>query len=226
MGIQFQQVDGLQTTFDSVSGNLQTQIDDLPLNPLASGTFEFSGVKTFISNVSCSGEAGLGVTRDNLYVYGYSHIASGLRVGRNINTIRSTTPIPDGAFQVTGGASYFEGDVNIRNAGQLIGGSIYGTELQITGAISGSTTLTSLTGTLEYLTSTTVTGATGRFHDIESTVFSGTAGSTGYFENVKITGNPTGFLRLHSIPYWDETGSIPAPATGTVFRSGNYLMIV
>ena len=246
MGIQFQQVDGLDSTFTALSGDLQGQITALDVTGMASGTFQFSGAKTFISDVSCSGEAGLGVERDNLYVYGNSFVASGMRVGRSINAIRSTTPDPDGTFQVTGGASYFEGDVNIRNAGKVVGGSIFGTGLEITGDISGTTSITSLTlysdtGNLEHLTTVSLTATSASITSatiptissttigattVESAVFSGTSNSTGYFENVIITGDPTGFLKLHAIPDWSETGSIPAPATGTVFRSGNYLMIV
>lgn len=60
---------------------------------------------------------------------------------------------------------------------------------------------------------------------------------TGSFEQVNtsgamlsgeaiVSGDPTGFLKLYNIPDYTETGSIPSPASGTVFRSGHHLMIV
>ena len=180
MGIQFKQGDGLNTTFSSLSGYLQGQIGSGSATGIASGNFFFSGDKVFYENVTCSGAQGLEVKTDSFYDQGHAFIVSGLSVGKAIASPRSSTAAPEGALQVTGGTSYFEGDLRVRNEGRIIGSSISGTAF---------------------------------------------SGQSGFLNYVQVTG-VTGFLKLHRIPDYTETGNIPSPATGTVFRSGNNLMIV
>jgi len=211
MGIQFQQVDGLQNTFDNISGNLQAEIDAIEVTGVVSGIVQFSGAKTFVGNVTCSGGAGLGVVNDSIYAYGNSYVVSGLSVGRGINTIRQTTTAPEGKLQVTGGASYFEGDVYVRNNSTLSGHGGEFDNLSISGKPVETGTQNPSFTTVQ--ATSFVSGAT-------------LSGSMAYFNNVKITGDPTGILKLHNLPDYTETGALPTPATGIVFRSGNYLMIV
>jgi hypothetical protein len=63
-----------------------------------------------------------------------------------------------------------------------------------------------------------VQGGTGDFDYIN--------GSSAEFSEIVMSGNLTGFLRLYNLPDYTETGSIPAPTSGAVFRSGNHLMII
>ena len=120
MGIQFNQIDNLQSYFDSVSGNLQTQITAAagPSYAMASGTFAFKGQKYFEGNVDFSGAQGILIDPNNVYTPN-TVFAGELKIGGGLATPRNTTTGPEGVMQVTGGASYFEGDVHIRNNGQL-----------------------------------------------------------------------------------------------------------
>ena len=198
MGIQFKQIDNLQSTFDSVSGYLQGQITPITGSnyQIASGDFIFAGNKYFTGNADFSGAQGILVDPNNIYTPN-TVFAGGVKIGGGLSDPRTSTVAPVGYLQVTGGQSYFDAQVNIRNnAGISI----------INGAISGGS---------------------GDFSHVNSTLFSGVnfSGASGYYNEIKITG-ATGFLKLHAIPDYTETGNIPTPATGVVFRSGNYLMIV
>ena len=198
MGIQYKQVDKLQGTFDSLSGDLQGQLTTLSgsNSEIASGSFVFAGNKYFTGNADFSGAQGIFVDPNNIYTPN-NIFAGGIKIGGTIATPRTSTSAPAGSFQVTGGQSYFDAQVNIRNSAGI------------------------------NITDGSITGGSGEFSQVKSTLISGAnfSGESGYYNEVKITG-VTGFLKLHAIPDYTETGNIPAPATGTVFRSGNYLMIV
>ena len=64
----------------------------------------------------------------------------------------------------------------------------------------------------------TISGGTGNFDNVNA--------SSVEFSQIVMSGNLTGFLKLYDIPDYTATGDIPAPASGTVFRSGHHLMIV
>lgn len=181
MGIQFNQIDNLQSTFDSLSGNLQDQITPLTgsVDNIASGSFAFEGVKYFEGNVDFSGAQGIYVNPNNIYtpntVFGGS-----LKVGGGISTPRNSTPAPLGILQVTGGTSYFDGPVVLRDAS---------------------------------VTALQITGQTGEFH--RATV--GEVTTSGLI----LSGATNTVVNLQELPY--ESGALPS---GSLFRSGNHLMIV
>ena len=214
MGIQFKQIDGLDSTFSSLSGDLQGQISSNTnaTSGLLSGSSIIGGWKYFTGNADFSGAKGILVDPNSIYTPN-NVFAGGVKIGFAISTPRNSTTGPAGALQVTGGQIYFENQLNIRNsAGISISNGA------ITGASGNFQTLTG--GSVAYGSASfdDVTSTSGQFDDVTST--------SGQFNDLKITGTATGFLRLHKIPDYTQTGNIPAPATGTVFRSGNYLMIV
>lgn len=252
MGIQFKQIDGLDSTFSSLSGDLQGQISSNTnaASGLLSGSSTIGGWKYFIGNADFSGAQGILVDPNSIYTPN-NVFAGGMKVGFAISTPRNSTTGPEGVLQVTGGQIYFENQLNIRNsAGISISNGA------ITGAAGNFNTLTGSTiayGSGNFTGSLTVGGnpvSTGgayyagtglglidnmfftsgdaSFESVTASGFNGGyyTGTSGEFNDFKITGLATGFLRLHKIPDYTETGNIPDPATGTVFRSGNYLMIV
>ena len=204
MGIQFKQIDGLDSTFSSLSGDLQGQVSSNTnaTSGLLSGSSVIGGWKYFTGNADFSGAQGILVDPNSIYTPN-NVFAGGVKIGFAISTPRNSTTGPAGALQVTGGQIYFENQLNIRNSGGI---SISD------GAITGAS------GNFQTLTGSSMTYGSASFDDVTST--------SGQFNDLKITGTATGFLRLHKIPDYTETGNIPAPATGTVFRSGNHLMIV
>jgi hypothetical protein len=293
MGIQFKQIDNLQSTFDSISGNLQAQITPVAstMTNIASGIFAFEGWKYFEGNADFSGAQGIFVDPNNIYTPN-SIYAGNIKIGGTIATPRSSTAAPAGALEVTGGASFFLNDVNLLNgAGLAIEDGVIsgpsgtftqtisaptGTFAQATSAGTGTfyqvnATIISGGGPFEapsFTASSYVSGFSGIFQELSGAtgLFDTISGVTGLFDTIGVggpagtisgelisgmrgsfesgnigtgnsyfrnsgdfftlTGNPTGFLRLHAIPDYTETGNIPSPATGTVFRSGNHLMIV
>ena len=120
MGIQFNQIDNLQSTFDSVSGNLQEQITPLTagVEGVASGDFAFEGTKYFEGNVDFSGAQGIYIDPNNIYTPN-TVFAGELKIGGGISTPRNTTTGPDGIFQVTGGGAFFDGGLTMRNGTTL-----------------------------------------------------------------------------------------------------------
>ncbi len=129
MGIKFKQIDGLQSTLDSISGGLnnQTVINSNDISGLYYDNIEISGWKYFDDNVDISGLQGLLVASDNIYTPN-NLIAGGIKIGFPIATPRNSTQAPLGALQVTGGQIYLEDQLNIRNnAGiDITNGSISG----------------------------------------------------------------------------------------------------
>ena len=195
MGIQFNQIDNLQSYFDAVSGNLQAQIDADSISDIASGTFGFQGIKYFEGNVDFSGAQGIFVDPNNIYTPN-TVFAGALKIGGGISVPRNTTAAPAGALQVTGGASYFEGDVNIRNNGDLNALDINASSL-----IGG-------TGEFYQATGSFVDYASGSFAEVTS-------------EGLLVSGAVTGIVRLLELPY-DSAGL----TSGELYRSGNHLMII
>lgn len=59
---------------------------------------------------------------------------------------------------------------------------------------------------------------TGKFNYI--------SGASASFSGIVMSGELTGFLKLYDLPDHTQTGSIPLPSSGVVFRSGNHLMII
>jgi hypothetical protein len=204
MGIQFKQIDNLENTFDSLSGNLQGQITDATgsLFDLSSGEFRFDGSKYFKGNVDFSGAQGIFVDPNNIYTPN-SVFASSINIGYPLSTPRNSTPSPVGALQVSGGQINLEDQVNVKNNSNLIVEN---------GTISGGT------GNISYVSGDLVEFDSGHFDNVNA--------SSAEFSQIVMSGNLTGLLKLHDIPDYTVTGDIPAPASGTVFRSGHHLMIV
>lgn len=252
MGIQFKQIDNLESTFSSLSGDLQGQIssNNSGLNDALSGDAEIGGWKYYSGNADFSGAQGILVDPNNIYTPN-NVFAGAVKIGGPISIPRTATVAPVGSFQVTGGQSYFDDQINIRNDagisilnGAITGGSgsLYGIAGETlnygSGNFTGSLSLAGnpvSTGGVYYAGTglgldgqTLFTSGAGNFDTVNSQGYSGQlfTGNSGTFNDFKITGSTTGFLRLHKIPDYTETGNIPSPATGTVFRSGNYLMVV
>mgnify|MGYP001259837108 CR=1 FL=1 len=127
MGIQFNQIDNLQSTFDAVSGGLQNQITPLTgdIYNIISGDIGFEGHKFFNGNVDVSGSQGVYVNPNNIYTPN-TVFAGSLKIGGGIASPRTTTTAPVGSFQVTGGGAFFDGGLTMRNNSTL-------TALTITG---------------------------------------------------------------------------------------------
>lgn len=121
MGIKFKQIDNLQNTFDSVSGNLQEEISNNidSLNQIASGGYSFYGHKYFDSNVDFSGAQGILVNSDSIYTPN-NVFANGVKIGYPLSSPRNSTLAPLGALQVSGGQIYLEDQLNIRNNSSII----------------------------------------------------------------------------------------------------------
>ena len=182
MGIQFNQIDNLQSTFDDVSGSLQDQITPATQNiySIASGTYGFEGHKFFNGNVDISGAQGIYVNPNNIYTPN-TVFAGSVKIGGGISSPRNTTTAPDGAFQVAVGDAFFDGALTMRN---------------------GST-----------LTALTITGGSGQFHR----AYCGEIVTSG----LVVSGAVTTTINLQELPY--ESGTLPS---GSLFRSGNHLMVV
>lgn len=115
MGIQFDQIDGLNNTFTSLSGDLngKTAFNLDQISGINSGQHVFSGAKYFQNNVDFSGAQGILV---NNSIYTPSTLfASSAKIGFPISSPRGSTTAPLGALQVSGGQIYFEDQLNIRN---------------------------------------------------------------------------------------------------------------
>jgi hypothetical protein len=129
MGIKFKQIDNLQSTFDSVSGNLQSEINSnsSSVYEIASGGYSFYGHKYFNNNVDFSGAQGILVSSNNIYTPN-DIFANSVKIGYPLSDPRNSTPAPLGALQVSGGQIYLEDQLNIRNNSSIIieNGSITG----------------------------------------------------------------------------------------------------
>ena len=171
MGIQFNQIDNLQSTFDSLSGDLQGQLTPLSgdVSQIASGDFVFGGDKFFTGNADFSGAQGILVDLNNIYTPNTVY-AGGIKIGGTLSSPRNSTPGPEGIFQVSGGQSYFDGQVNLRNGASIS-----------TNAITG--------GTGNFYQ------ATGEFLDY-STGYFGKVTPQG----LEISGSATGIVRILNLP--------------------------
>lgn len=158
MGIKFKQIDNLQETFDSMSGDFGYQITNNQSS--ISGVYNdnqiLSGWKYFANNIDISGQQGLLVQNDSIYTPN-NLIAGGAKIGFPISIPRNSTSDPLGSLQVTGGQIYFEDQLNIRNnAGiNIENGSITGNNANfqsITGASINADYITGSTGNFNYLT--------------------------------------------------------------------------
>ena len=120
MGIQFKQIDNLENTFSSMSGSLQTQIsaNGEASTGVLSGDSVFGGWKYFTGNVDFSGAQGILVGTNSIYTPN-NLFAGAIKVGYPINSPRNSTPGPGAALRVSGGSSYFEGEVNLTNGAGL-----------------------------------------------------------------------------------------------------------
>ena len=120
MGIKFKQIDQLQETFDSLSGNLGSKIDSnsASLSGVISGDYTLYGDKVFNGNLEVSGAQGILISSDSLYTSN-NIFSNKAKIGFPIYTPRNSTPDPLGALQVTGGQIYFEDNLNIRNNGGI-----------------------------------------------------------------------------------------------------------
>mgnify|MGYP001139467111 CR=1 FL=1 len=234
MAIQFNQIDGLDSTFSSLSGGLQGQItsNTSAASGIMSGSSVFGGWKYFTGNADFSGAQGVLVDPDSVYTPN-NVFAGWVKIGFAISSPRNSTTGPAGALQVTGGQIYFEDQLNIRNSAgiSISNGAITGARGDLYTITGNSLAYGSgnFTGSLTVEGRPVSTGSSEGYYagggiNLVGRTFS-TSGS-GEFNDLKITGSATGFLRLHKIPDYTQTGDIPAPATGTVFRSGNHLMIV
>ena len=160
MGIQFNQIDNLQSTFDSLSGDLQGQITPVTgsVYDIASGAYRFEGEKYFDGNVDFSGAQGILINPNNIYTPNNLY-AGGIKVGGSISTPRNSTPLPDGQLQVTGGTSFFDGPLTMRNSSTITSliitggsgqfhkgffGEVTATGLIVSGSTSASVTLADL----------------------------------------------------------------------------------
>ena len=169
MGIQFKQIDNLQSTFDSLSGDFQGQItvNDSGISNILSGSSSIGGWKYFTGNADFSGAQGILVDPNNIYTPN-NIFAGGIRIGGGIATPRTSTTAPVGSFQVTGGQSYFDDQVNVRNsAGILISN----------GAITGgSGSVYNITGdSLSYLSGSFTSGLTVNGNEMFNQAVSGVA---------------------------------------------------
>jgi len=116
MGIQFKQIDNLESTFSSMSGSLQTQIsaNGEASTGVLSGDSVFGGWKYFTGNVDFSGAQGILVGTNNIYTPN-DLFAGAIKIGYPLSSPRNATPGPGAALRVSGGSSYFEGEVNLTN---------------------------------------------------------------------------------------------------------------
>ena len=192
MGIKFKQIDNLQNTFDSMSGDFQGQITN-NINDI-SGVYNdnqiLSGWKYFANNVDISGAQGLLVQNDNIYTPN-NLIAGGVKIGFPIASPRNSTIDPLGALQVTGGQIYFENQLNIRNgAGVIVDGAVSGSYGIFTNElkISGQSVLTGIED-----------GGTGNFEKIAVNVDDPN-------ESIEVSGNI--LLQNNDIIKWRDLDGI------------------
>ena len=176
MGIQFKQVDNLQETFDSQSGHFDERINQTSgsLDQFASGNAVFAGAKYFTGNVDFSGAQGILIDPDNIYTPN-SVVAGAAKIGFEIAVPRNSTPSVEGAFQVTGGTSFFEDIIVVRNRGGV---------RAIEGLISGAT------GEFEQVTGVRVNATSGTFQvlagdsfEMQTGIFTKVSGTEGHFES-------------------------------------------
>jgi hypothetical protein len=192
MGIQFKQIDNLQSTFDSLSGDFQGQINanDSGISNVLSGSSSIGGWKYFTGNADFSGAQGILVDPSNIYTPN-NVFAGGIKIGGSIANPRTSTSAPAGSFQVTGGQSYFDDQVNIRNSagikisnGAITGGTgdlyyITGENLSygsgnLTGALTvqgnpvltGSSPFSQTNSGISSVGNTLITSGTGNFNTI------------------------------------------------------------
>ena len=199
MGIKFKQIDNLQQTFDNMSGDFDSRISSNynSITGIDSGSHSFYGHKYF-GNADFSGAQGILVDINNIYTPN-NVFAGALSVGYPISTPRNSTSYPAGvSLQVSGGEINFEDQLNIGNNSSIVIDN---------GSVSANT------GNYDV-----ISGGTGKYQYI--------SGSSAEFSGIVMSGDLTGFLKLYDLPDYTQTGSIPSPASGTVFRSGNHLMIV
>lgn len=204
MGIQFKQIDNLQSTFDDMSGNFEPRIsgNTALISGITSGDYSFEGYKYFSGNVDFSGPQGILVDVNDIYTPN-DIFAGAVKIGYTISTPRNSTPSPEGKLQVSGGQIHFEDQLNIGNDSNIVIEN---------GAINAGT------GNIDYVSGKTVEFNTG--------VFDYVSGSSAEFSGIVMSGDLTGFLRLYDLPDYTATGDVPAPTSGVVFRSGNHLMII
>lgn len=182
MGIQFKQIDNLQSTFDSLSGDFQGQItvNDSGISNILSGSSSIGGWKYFTGNADFSGAQGILVDPSNIYTPN-NVFAGGIKIGGSIATPRTSTSAPAGSFQVTGGQSYFDGQINVRNnAGiNIVNGSITGNNSyfdsgEFTGAltvqgnpVATGSALTNAVSGVTTIGNTVLTSGTGSFDTVD-----------------------------------------------------------
>jgi len=205
MGIQFKQIDNLQSTFDDMSGNFEPRISGNTelISGITSGDYSFEGYKYFDGNADFSGPQGVLVDGGSIYTTNDIFAQSAVKIGYTISTPRNSTPIPEGKLQVSGGQIHFEDQLNIGNDSDIVIEN---------GAINAGT------GNIDYVNGETVEFNTGTFDYV--------SGSSAEFSGIVMSGDLTGFLRLYDLPDYTVTGDVPAPTSGVVFRSGNYLMVI
>ena len=179
MGIQFNQIDNLQSTFDSLSGDLQGQLTPLSgdVSQIASGNFTFGMDKFFTGNIDFSGAQGILVDPNNIYTPNNVY-AGGIKIGGTIASPRNSTTGPDGLFQVSGGQSNFDGQVNMRN-----------------GAGISATSITGGTGNFYQATGTSLNYTSGHFVKIIP-------------KGLEISGAVSGIVRFLDLPTTGVTGDL------------------
>ena len=204
MGIQFKQIDNLQSTFDDMSGNFEPRISGNTelISGITSGDYSFEGYKIFSGNTDFSGPQGILVDVNDIYTPN-DIFAGAVKIGYDISTPRNSTPSPEGKLQVSGGQIHFEDQLNIGNDSNIVIEN---------GAVNAGT------GNIDYVSGETAEFNTGAFDYV--------SGSTAEFSGIVMSGDLTGFLRLYDLPDYTATGDVPTPTSGVVFRSGNHLMII
>ena len=204
MGIQFKQIDNLQSTFDDMSGNFEPRISGNTelISGITSGDYSFEGYKIFSGNTDFSGHQGILVDVNDIYTPN-DIFAGAVKIGYAISTPRNSTPSPEGKLQVSGGQIHFEDQLNIGNDSNIVIEN---------GAVNAGT------GNIDYVSGETAEFNTGAFDYV--------SGSTAEFSGIVMSGDLTGFLRLYDLPDYTATGDVPIPTSGVVFRSGNHLMII
>ena len=192
MGIKFKQIDNLQSTFDDLSGDFQSQIQENAsgVSGIYNDSQVLSGWKYFDNNVNISGAQGLLVSNDNIYTQN-SLIASGVKIGFSIATPRNSTPGPEGSLQVSGGQIYFEEQLNVRNNSDIIieNGNLNANQ----GIFSNNLTISGqsvTTGEIQEYVAGSGLNLTGN---------SFSTSSTGHFDAIGIgTGDPRSILDINS----------------------------
>ena len=216
MGIKFKQIDNLQSTFNTLSGNFQGQIsgNTSDISGVYNDSQLLSGWKYFANNVDISGQQGLLVQNDNVYTPN-NLIAGGAKIGFPINSPRNSTPVPLGVMQVTGGQIYFEDQLNVRNDSDIV---ITNGNITANGAIFNSVTgdsingdyITGLTGNFSSLTGGDLNYNSGTFDN--SLTISGQIVATG---EIKEYSANSGVDLIDDVFVTSRTGSFDAIGIGT-----------